>query len=90
MCPFHYITLFSVHQFWEGGIVDFSKLVWAEEFEQKELDADNMNQLADIKENYQIITIPIVKNNACKKFEAYIKEKAKIYNSKTGGGKDAK
>ena len=19
MCPFHYITLFSVHQFWEGG-----------------------------------------------------------------------
>ena len=21
MCPFHYITLFSVHQIWEGGIV---------------------------------------------------------------------
>ena len=22
MCPFHYITLFSVHQIWEGGTCD--------------------------------------------------------------------
>ena len=22
MCPFHYITLFSVHQIWEGGTSD--------------------------------------------------------------------
>ena len=24
MCPFHYITLFSVHQIWEDGNTDFN------------------------------------------------------------------
>lgn len=58
--------------------VDFGKLAWAKEFEQKELDSDTINQIADIKRNYQIITIPINEDNACEKFEAYIKEKSKI------------
>lgn len=25
MCPFHYITLFSVHQFWEGGNIEIDE-----------------------------------------------------------------
>ena len=25
MCPFHYITLFSVHQIWEGGSKEFKE-----------------------------------------------------------------
>lgn len=34
MCPFHYITLFSVHQIWEDGIV--AKRGITEEFKTKD------------------------------------------------------